>query len=193
VALNFTIVNGQAVATAPEFLGANPATVADGPHKGLRVLAVEEDLGRQLVKSLSPEQKTAAVISDRAPREIITGNSRKISVTQPAGIAAGKLTPEQKKLLRDLIEECAHRLRLELAEQDLQKIDAAGFDNVFFAWAGGTEPGEGHYYRIQGPRFMIEYDNTQNHANHIHTVWRDPANDFGEDLLRKHYAEHRHD
>ena len=80
----------------------------------------------------------------------------------------------------------------ELAEQDMKKIDAAGFDNITFAWAGGMEPGQGHYYRVQGPTFLLEYDNTQNNNNHVHAVWRDFESDFGEDLLRKHYAETPH-
>jgi hypothetical protein len=193
VALNFTIIGGKAIASAPAFLGANPATVQDGPRKGLRVLGREEDLGRQLVKSLDETQRRVAIFSDRAPREIITGNSRKISATQPSGIPAAKLTAPQRATLNELVGEYAHRLRGELAEQDLHKIQSAGWDAVYFGWAGDLEPGQGHYYRIQGPTFLIEYDNTQNQANHIHSVWRDPANDFGEDLLRKHYAEHHHD
>jgi hypothetical protein len=103
------------------------------------------------------------------------------------------LSAEQKKMLLDLITEYASRLRPELADADLKKIDDVGFDKVHFAWAGGLEAGQGHYYRIQGPTFMIEYDNTQNRANHVHSVWRDPANDFGEDLLKQHYQEHAHD
>jgi Protein of unknown function (DUF3500) len=193
VAFNFTIIDGEVIADSPNFLGANPAMVADGPNKGLRVLAKEEDLGRELVKSLSDDSKKIAIISDTAPRYITTGNSRKVTPGEPAGIPASKLAATQKTLLLDLIHQHANRLRGELADRDLAKIDQAGFDNVYFAWAGGLEPGQGHYYRIQGPTFMIEYDNTQNNANHIHTVWRDPANDFGVDLLKEHYREHLHD
>ena len=106
------------------------------------------------------------------------------SSTLPVGIAAAKLTTDQQAMLKALVAEYANRLRRELAEQDLAKIQAAGWDKVYFAWEGSTEPGQGHYYRIQGPTFLVEYDNTQNNANHIHTVWRDPASDFGEDLLK---------
>jgi hypothetical protein len=84
------------------------------------------------------------------------------------------------------------RYRPELAKDDLAKIEKAGFDKIQFAWAGGLERGEGHYYRIQGPTFLMEYDNTQNNNNHIHSVWRDFEGDFGEDLLRKHYKEYAH-
>jgi Protein of unknown function (DUF3500) len=193
VSFNFTIVDGQTVATAPNFLGANPANVPSGPHKGLRVLAVEEDLARQLVTSLPDDGKKLATISGQAPRDITTSNSRKIKPGAPAGISADKLSADQKKMLRDLISEYANRLRPALAEDDLQKIDSAGFEKVYFAWMGSITPGQGHYYRIQGPTFMIEYDNTQNNANHVHSVWRDPANDFGEDLLKQHYLEHPHE
>jgi hypothetical protein len=167
--------------------------VKEGPRKGLRVLAVEEDLGRELVKSLSAEQRRRAIINTRAPAEIITGASRKAKPGPPVGIAASELTPAQKKTLVTLIETYAYRLRPELADDDLEKIGRAGIDQVHFAWAGGLEPGEGHYYRLQGPTFLVEFDDTQNHANHIHTVWRDSANDFGEDLLREHYDRHKHD
>jgi hypothetical protein len=193
LSLNFTIVEGKVIAGAPNFFGANPAMVQDGPRKGLRVLGTEEDLGRQLVKSLSDDQRKLAVVSTDAPDDITTGNSRKITPGDPAGIPAEKLSAHEKKLLLDLIQEYANRLRPELAEQDLTKINDTGFDKVYFAWAGGFEPGQRHYYRIQGPTFMVEYDNTKNNANHVHTVWRDPANDFGEDLLKKHYQEHPHD
>src|SRR2546430_3503438 len=128
LALNFTIVEGKVIASAPAFLGANPATVEDGPHKGLRVLSAEEDLGRKLVKSLSDDERKLAVIAKEAPRDITTGNARKITPGEPAGIAAEKLTADQKKILLDLIQEYANRLRPELAEQDLTKINKAAFD-----------------------------------------------------------------
>ena len=186
-------MDGKAAAAGPVFFGSNPAEVREGPRKGLRVLAVEEDLGRELVKSLSDEQRMKAIINVKSPTEIITGNSRKADPGPPVGLAASEMTPSQKKLLMTLVEHYAYRLRPELADQDLQKIDKAGFENIHFAWAGGLEPGEGHYYRLHGPTFLVEFDNTQNNANHIHTVWRDPANDWGEDLLRKHYDQHHHD
>ncbi|HEY7087923.1 MAG TPA: pectinesterase family protein, partial [Tepidisphaeraceae bacterium] len=193
LSLNFTIVNGKGIASSPAFMGAHPANVTEGPHKGMRVLGTEEDLGRKLIKSLNDDQRKSAIFLETAPRDIVTGNSRKLDPMKPAGIPASQLSEDQKKQLLELIGEYAHRLRPELAEQDLQKINTAGIEKVFFAWAGGLEPGQGHYYRIQGPTFMIEYDNTQDDANHIHSVWRDPENDFGEDLLKKHYEQHAHD
>jgi hypothetical protein len=192
LSLNFTIVDGRAVA-GPVFFGSNPANVLDGPRKGLRVLAVEEDLGRELVKSLTPEQAKVAIYDVKAPSDVITTNSRKANPGPPVGLAAGDMTAAQQKLLMTLVENYADRLRPELANQDLAKIEAAGFKEIHFAWAGGTEPGQGHYYRLHGPTFLVEFDNTQNNANHIHTVWRDAANDFGEDLLKAHYEKHKSD
>ncbi len=192
LSLNFTIVDGRAVA-GPVFFGTNPATVLDGPRKGLRVLAVEEDLGRELVKSLTDSQRKTAIYDSKSPNEIITGNSRKAKPGPPVGLAAGDMTAAQQKLLMTLVENYAYRLRPELADQDLAKIAAAGFKEIHFAWAGGIVPGQPHYYRLHGPTFLVEFDDTQNNANHIHTVWRDSANDFGEDLLREHYDHHKND
>jgi len=188
LSLNFTVAEGKVVGT-PSFFGTNPAQVKDGPRKGLRVLDQEEDLGRALVQSLSDDQKKTAMLTGETPKEIITGNSRKARLLTPEGIAADQLTAPQKHMVLGLISLYANRLRGEVAEADLQKIQSAGFEKVHFAWAGGIEPGQPHYYRLQGPTFLIEYDDTQNNANHIHTVWRDMTNDFGDDLLKKHYEE----
>lgn len=192
LSLNFVVRGDQVLAATPAFFGSNPAEAKQGPRKGLRVLGEEETLGRQFVKSLTAEQQTVAIISNASPREIITGNSRKVMLLNPPGLPAAKMTGEQKKSLMNLIKDYAFRHRAEVAEQDLKKIEAAGFGKVHFAWAGGLEPSQAHYYRIQGPTFLIEYDDTQDNANHIHTVWRDFENDFGEDLLLKHYQDVPH-
>ena len=189
LSLNFVVKGGQVLAATPAFFGSNPAEVKSGPRQGLRVLGAEEDLGRQFVTALTAEQKKVAIITNIAPNEIITSNSRKAQLLDPPGVTAAEMTASQKELLVNLVREFAFRHRAELAEQDLAKIEKAGWDKLHFAWAGGLEPGEGHYYRIQGPTFLVEFDNTQNNANHIHTVWRDFENDFGEDVLRKHYEE----
>jgi hypothetical protein len=192
-ATNFTIANGTAITGLPTFMGDNPGEIREGPRKGLRVLAAEEDLGRQLVKSLDATLQKKAIVSATAPKDIISLADRKVDlkkVTESGpGVMASELKPEQRELLLSLIEEYARRHRAELADQEVRKIHVAGFDKVNFVWAGGTEVGQPHYYRIVGPTFLIEYDNTQNNANHIHSVWRDPANDFGEDLLKKHYEQ----
>jgi hypothetical protein len=192
LSINFTVVKGELFAGTPSFYGTNPAEIRQGPRKGLRILAEDEDLGRALVKALSDEQRKTAIFDATAPKDIITGNKRKVMPLETAGIAASKLSGQHKAQLQGLVKVYVSRLRGELAEADLKKIDKAGWDKVYFAWAGGTEKGDPHYYRVQGPTFLIEYDNTQNNANHVHAVWRDFDNDFGEDLLRKHYQETPH-
>lgn len=189
MSLSFTIVDGKEIAAVPSFMGTNPAEVREGPKKGLRVLGVEEDLGRELVKSLSAEQRVVGVYDKTAPKDIITGADRVAKRLEPDGIAYAKLNDAQKQLLKKIVAEYANRVRPDVAKSDLAKVDKAGWDKVAFAWAGGLERGEGHYYRVQGPTFLLEYDNTQNNANHVHAVWRDFTNDFGEDLLKKHYEQ----
>lgn len=192
LSVNFTLVAGGRMAVTPLFFGANPAEVRiDHAHKGRRALAAEEDLGRALMKSFSPEQRSEALIAAKAPWEIITGNDREAKPPEPAGLIHARMSPDQQARLRALVEVYAGRLRPEVADAERQKIAGRGWDQVRFAWAGGMEPGEAHYYRIQGPAFLIEYDNIQNGANHIHTTWRDFEGDFGRDLLREHYA-HAH-
>jgi Protein of unknown function (DUF3500) len=192
LSLNFIVRGDKVLSATPAFMGTNPGEVREGPRKGLRLLGQEEDLGRELVKSLTAEQQKIAVFSTNAPKEIITGNARKVKALEPEGLAVAKMTKAQKELLLNLIKEYAFRHRAEVAEKDLKKIERTGLNKVHFAWAGSLERGQGHYYRIQGPTFLLEYDNTQNNANHVHSVWRDFENDFGEDILRKHYEEVPH-
>jgi hypothetical protein len=186
MSFNFTIVDGQFAAGTPTFLGTNPAEVRTGPRKGLRVLSAEEDLARDLLDSLSPDQRKKAVILEAAPDDILTVASRKAEIGEPKGLAASELTPAQRGVLDSLVAEYVGRLRGELASADLAKIDKAGRGTIRFAWAGSFKRGERHYYRVHGPTFLLEYDNTQNDANHVHAVWRDFANDFGRDLLGEH-------
>lgn len=189
---SFTIIKGEFFASTPSFFGSNPAEIRQGPRKGFRALAGEEDLGRAFVKSLDGEQRKAAIVSETAPKEILTEAKRKVQPLEATGVSAAKLNPTQRAALMKLIEEYVRRVRPDVAAIDLKKIEQAGMDKILFAWAGGLEKGEGHYYRVQGPTFLLEYDNTQNNNNHIHAVWRDFENDFGEDLLRKHYREVSH-
>ena len=192
LSLNFSSVTGEWVATTPTFFGANPATVPDGPEAGLRVLADEEDLARRLLESMTPAQRERAVIADRAPRDILLGPGRKADLKERSGLPVASMNDSQKQLLWRLIEEYAENLRHDLAESRLQRIREAGLDGVHFAWAGDARPGKPHYYRIHGPTFVVEYDNMHPDPGHIHTVWRDPAGDFGEDLLRRHLEKHGH-
>jgi len=189
---NWTIVNGQSIGSSPQFFGANPAEVREGPMKGTRVLAAEEDLGRSLVKSLTPAQRTEAVINTAAPDDILTSNQRKAAIHEDKGVAYSKLNKDQQGMLMALIEEYLSAQPRAQAIQRLDKIKQAGFDQIKFAWMGGLEKGERHYYRVQGSTFLIEYDNTQNSANHIHCVWRDFNGEWGEDLLAEHYRNSPH-
>ncbi len=188
LSLNFTVVNGSVVAT-PSFMGTNPAEVREGPHKGRRVLAKEEDIARELVKSLTPEQSTKAIFDKTAPKDIITAADVKARKLDPMGISHSELGKAQQAMLKNLVGEYVNRVRPDVAKEELARIAKTGWDKVHFAWAGGTERGQGHYYRVQGPAFLLEYDNTQNDANHVHSVWRDFAGDWGEDLLKKHYEQ----
>jgi hypothetical protein len=196
LSLNFTVVGDKGAVGGPTFMGSNPADVKEGPRKGVRVLGEEEDLARTLVKSLDSGQRAKGLVEIAAPKDILTSNIRKATPLKPAGIMMTDLNAEQKELLNSIVVLYAERLRPELAANDLGKIMKAGVDKVGFAWAGGLDLGEPHYYRIQGPTFLIEYDNTQNNANHVHSVWRDFEDDFGEDLLKRHYEsagpEHGH-
>jgi hypothetical protein len=191
VSQNFTIVNGK-VQGAPSFFGTNPAEIREGPRKGLRILVREEDLGRQLVKSLTADQTKVAIVSKDAPMEILTEASRKAALKgQPSGLQASNMTSSQRAILQSLLDEYCQNMTDQIDQTREDQIKKAG-DNVYFAWAGGEEPGQGHYYRIQSPSFLVEFDNTQDNANHIHSVWRDFEGDFGLDLLKEHYqSSHR--
>jgi len=189
VALNFTMLDGKTIGSTPAFLGANPAEVLQGPRKGLRALAPEEDLARMLIKSLDDKQRAEAVVSQSAPSDILSTNLRKAEPLKPAGLQTSKLGQKQQEVLMTLLTEYGSRHAPDIAAARLDRVRAAGVGQIFFAWAGGFEKGQGHYYRIQGPSFLVEYDNTQNNANHIHTVWRDFGSDFGADLLGMHYKQ----
>lgn len=187
MAQNWTIVKGKVVG-GPSFYGTNPAMVKEGPRKGLRVLGAEEDKGRELLMALTEEQKKTAVVTATAYKDIFTMADRKAALTgQPNGLSAAKMNAKQLQLLQDLAEEYAYNMPGQLAQHRLGQIKAAG-KNINFAWAGVAEVGGPHYYRLSGPTFLIEYDNTQNNANHVHSVWRDLAGDFGYDLLGDHVS-----
>jgi hypothetical protein len=189
LSLNFVVENGKLVSDKPAFFGANPAVVKDdygvGPKKGTRVLAAEEQLAFKLLHSLSPDQRKAAVIAEKAPADIRAAGTPQPPLTAPEGVAAAKLDESQVTTLRALLAAAAQKMRGESSERDLKAIDDAGIGKVYFAWAGADREGIGHYYRVQGPTFLIEFVNTQpdsagNPANHIHMVWRDPQHgDFG--------------
>jgi hypothetical protein len=192
VSLHWTIVAGQSLATTPQFFGSNPAEVRDGPKKGTRALAAEEDLGRALIKALDQAQRAQAVVSPTAPDDVLTSNTRKAAIQEKRGLAYTAMTAGQRGMLLALIEEYASVQPRAIASARVEKIRKAGLDGIVFAWMGGVERGDPHYYRVQGPTFLIEYDCTQNGANHIHSVWRDFEGDFGVDLLAEHHRNSPH-
>lgn len=187
LSLNYTILGDSHVASTPSFFGAHPAEIQHAPRKGLRTLPSEEDLARALLKSLDEGQRMKAVLSKNAPADILSGHSRKADPISPSGLPANRLQEKQADILMKLVNEYATNMPPSIAAARITKVRSAGVGNIYFAWAGGFERGQPHYYRIQGPAFLIEYDNTQNNANHIHSVWRDFDGDFGADLLAEHY------
>ena len=189
ISQHWTVVNGAAVSTTPAFFGANPAEVQSGARKGFRALPAEEDLGRALLDSLDGPQRQQAIINVTSPNDIVTTNARKAAIEGNAGLPAQSMTKAQQGLLMSLVENYATSAPDALAAARLAKVRAEGLADIHFAWMGSTKPGldQGHYYRNQGKQFLIEYDDTQDHANHQHTVWRDFDGDFGLDVLAKHY------
>ena len=186
VSLHFTVVDGTVAAGAPTFFGSNPAEVRDGPKKGVRILAAEEDTARAFMASLDASQREKAVIAVDAPGDMVTMASVSINPLSPSGIPAGSLNADQRALLMKIVDVYTGYMAGDIAADRAARYRKAGEDKIAFAWAGPLEKGKKHYYRIQGPTFLIEYDNTQNDANHIHSVWRDFDGDFGRDLLREH-------
>jgi hypothetical protein len=192
VSLNFTVVNREWIASTPFFFGSNPAEVRSGPQKGLAILKNEQELARSLLKRLDHWQITKAVINADAPADIITKTRPRIGIGAAEGLAVESMTADQRRLVDQLIHEYIGRLPDELAGVEMKKIHDAGLNDIHFAWAGAKDPGKPHYYRLHGPFFFVEYDNTQNDANHIHCVWRHLEDDFGFDLLRSHYNDSHH-
>ena len=239
VSVHHTIVGGELAGTTPCFLGADPASAPLlGPHP-LRPLAGVEDLGRELVRSLDDAQRAVAVVSERAPTDLVGGNRPRLVdgadpmplptiwrdrfdgpvgefleraqrslekatdltpadvaamrySTAPKGLAASALRPDQRSMLDALLRLYVGRLPDAVADDEAAKFAGAALDDMHLLWAGGVEPGRPHYYRIHGPTLVVEYDNTARGANHVHTVWRDPRGDFGDDVLARHHAEHAH-
>ena len=187
ISLRFTVVNGEMVATTPTFLGTNPVEVKDGPRKGLRVLAHEEDMARALLDSFDSSHRSRAVIASEAPRDIFTANQPRVEPLDPKGLPVRQMNADQRQTVIALLEEYAGSMPDELAAARMTDVRDAGVENIIFAWMGSAARGEPHYYRLQGPTFLVEYDTLQNGANHVHAVWRDCDGDFGADLLAEHY------
>jgi hypothetical protein len=193
-AFNFTVVGGKHVFFTPSFLGSNPAEVRAGPRKGERVLAEEEDLAHAFIQSLDAAQQKIAIFAQQAPKEIITTNKKRVDALSPVGITAAQLNPAQARALLRPRQSLHRPLAPRARRRDVRSAhQAPGLDKLTFAWAGPITRGAGAtYYRIQSPDFLIEFDNTQNNWNHIHTTVRAFKGDFGHDLLAEHYAkEHK--
>ncbi len=188
LSLNFSMRDGKVVDSTPQFWGANPGTVMSDVDerllgKGTRLLRDEEELGFQLITALEGEQQKQALIAAEAPKEIRFAGEAQVKVGEPEGIAASELSDDNMKLLKQLVYTYTDAVPEALATQRRNQIETDGWQDVHFAWAGATKPGIGHYYRIRGKRFLIEFVNTQadaagNPANHIHCVWRDVTGDF---------------
>jgi hypothetical protein len=188
LALNFTLNDAELVAASPAFMGSNPAIIREGRHAGMEVLAEEQSLARELLALFTGDARGQVIISDTPLRDIVSGNSVRAEVPEPAGLAMGDMNRAQSDALMALLRVYIERMRPELAKLEIEKITEAGLDEIRFAWAGSSAVGAGHYYRIQGPTFLVEYDNTQGNGNHVHSVWRDFNGDFGADVLAEHYA-----
>lgn len=192
LSLNFSSLDREVVAT-PAFFGSNPAIVRSGTYQGTEVLKAEQELGRELVRMLTAEQAAIAILPGKAPGDLITFVQQKVELDAYSGLPAHKMTDEQQHKLQELLGAYLDNMNHNIAKKQWNKLQKSGLDQLYFAWMGGTQIGEPHYYRIHGPTLLIEYDNVQNGNNHIHSVWRDLTDDFGEDLLRAHYANgHKH-
>lgn len=193
ISVNLT-VTGDRVSVTPLFLGTDPAEVKTTKHAGIRVLGKEEDYGMRLINALSPAQQKIATISAAVPKDIITNPNGPKRIDEYQGIGAGEMTAKQQMLLVRLIEEYAHNMEHETAHAAMEKVLKSGIEKIYFGWIGSMERYKPHYYIINGPDFMIEYDNVgfQQNGNHIHSIWRDKGDDFGEDLLKAHYEQHKH-
>ena len=191
LSVNFSSVDGAVAAATPLFLGASPAEIRSGPRAGQRVLAAEEDLARKLIMSLQDNHAEKSVMLSKAPEEVFTVPDASLELGSPEGVFGKEMTPPQQVLFQQVVEQVVRTLRGELADDVRVAISGDALREVSFAWAGSFERGKGHYYRIHGPSFIIEYDNTQNEANHAHIVWHSLHDNFGLDTLRRHYeSEH---
>jgi hypothetical protein len=190
VSLHLAVIKGEFVSATPTFLGANPAEIRSGVRKGERALGAEEDAGRALLDALTPEQRRTAIVDGSPYGDIVTRTQSKANPLDAQGVAFASLTAPQQQRLLAIVELYAATMKPKLAAERLAKLRRAGLDAIRFAWAGATARGRPHYYRVQGPTFLIEFDNSG--GNHVHSVWRDFEGDFGRDLLREHYGRHSH-
>ena len=187
VSLHYSIWADKVLSVTPFFFGANPARVPNGPQEGLRILGTRQDLAFELMESMDSGQRSKAIIYKEAPADILTFNSSQASLPEEAGIPASQFSGTQKEMLTGLLTEYISKVPPELARERMHDLlHDGGLDKIHVAWGGPVEGGKPHYYRLHGGNFVVEYDNRQNGANHIHSVWRDVKNDFAYDVLREH-------
>ena len=187
LSINLTVTAPGRLAITPTFTGSNPARIPSGRRVGDRVMAAEYFQALDLARTLDMDQRSRAVLQPGSMGDIITGPGRDHALQVPEGLSFPALRPDQQARLLDLVEVYVGLARGDIASSYIDRVREGGLDALHFAWAGGMEDGTAFYYRIHGPRILIEFDNTQNNANHIHAIWRDPVNDFGRDDLRRHY------
>jgi hypothetical protein len=203
LALNFTVVDNQIV-FAPAFMGADPAEVPDGPYAGWRLLGPEVDKALLLVNSLTAQQRKQAILADEIPQRVITGPGRGDALKEYAGIKSTKLNAGQLALLRSLIDEYVQNASEPIAAVHIEQINKFLPSDTWFAWMGPTTPNSGIYYRVHSPALLIEFVTARDrqsptrapNPNHVHAMFRHPGNDFGDDLLRRHYEtspDHQHE
>jgi hypothetical protein len=191
ISMNFASNEGKIISSTPSFFGSNPGIVPNdvGIQQGKQALKQESALALTLINSLNSNQLKIARFSEETPADIFTSNNRKATNLEPKGITFKTLSADQKKTFLQLLDVFVKNYEFGFSKTLMAKIERAGIDNLSFAWAGGLKYGEPHYYRIQGPMLLIEYDNIQTNASHVHTVVRDLTNDFAEDILREHYLQ----
>lgn len=178
LSLNFSIKNGKIVSSTPEFLGANPGLIDAGPGRSLRVLGKREDIARRILKTCSDETTAKVWLSKKPPGDIRGGGVAQPVLSNPQGLRFADMTPEQQKLMKELIAEYLTAMPISVVRDRMKMIEKDGMDDIHFAWWGGSELNEPHHYVVQAKSFIIEYNNTQNSANHVHAIWRNTAGDF---------------
>lgn len=194
LSVNFTFINDK-LSVTPMFVGTDPAEYMTTEYAGLRILGQEEDLGLKLIHLLSPTQQGKAIMDTAVPSDIITAAESGKRLVKYWGLPSAEMNKEQRAVLQYIIREFVFNLEYDKAVKEYEKILAAGMDKIYFGWIGATEEKRAHYYIINGPTFLIEFDNNggpRKSANHIHAIWREKGNEYGDDVLRKHYLSEKH-
>ena len=194
LSINFTFVKDK-LSVTPFFIGTDPAEYQNSVYAGWRVLGQEEDLGIKLIHLLSPAQQSKATMSSAVPKDIITAAESGKRLVDDWGILGKDMNSEQKAVLQYIIREFVFNMEYDKAVIEYDKIVKAGIDKIYFGWIGAYDETKPHYYVLNGPTFLIEFDNNggpRNGANHIHAIWREKGNEYGEDVLKKHYQMEKH-